>query len=188
MSSSVPSVLFSSKAELLICYFVFLWLCVFHVQGFIHSLLLETWINRYIRERTGPVLAGGGLGGIPLKLLYKLYIQTKLQSVPVAFLIFFLLCNLFLSLLLWELLFFFFFADLFFLLTFSFSLLVFSSLPESSNLAVFDCICFILNNQAFFLWIWARFWASKDKKTSPVQIYQLGWNQEHFLCYLKLKR
>jgi len=28
------------------------------------------------------VLAGGGLGGISLKLLYKLYIQTKIQINP----------------------------------------------------------------------------------------------------------
>lgn len=45
-------------------YFELLGFSVFHVVCFIHSLLLYAFVKRRIRDRTGAVWVGAGLGGI----------------------------------------------------------------------------------------------------------------------------
>jgi len=63
-SFSIHVIPYALTAALHCLYFVLLGFCVFDVLSLVDSLLLETWINSEIRERTGPWLAGDGLGGI----------------------------------------------------------------------------------------------------------------------------
>ena len=142
MSSSIIVVPFASRALFEFMYLVLFRLGIFDVLSLVNSLLLDTFIEKDVRERTGPVFAGGGLGGIFEWNYCISYIFAKVLSIPITF---FLLLFFFFHLLL-HFFFLLLLTNLFLLLTFCFSFFVFVSLFQSTYFTIFDCICLKLHN------------------------------------------